>query len=175
MTHLDDDLSRSYRRWRDAEAAGRDDDADADFKAIFSAASPTPDIGAAFTSRVMQAVAVTAARDAHRARHARKATVAAGVVGGAAAAYFGAGFVLTLASALVARAFDVLIGLVLRVAGAAQTGADLWSVLSSVGRTAAAVASDPTVTTMLFVLQGVAVAALLALQRLLGTDEESLK
>jgi hypothetical protein len=43
------------------------------------------------------------------------------------------------------------------------------------GRTAAAVAADPTVTVMLFALQAIALAALVALQRLLGVDEESLK
>jgi hypothetical protein len=175
MTNLDDNLGRTYRRWREAEASGRDDDADAEFRAIFSAAVPTPAVGAAFTSRTMEAVAATATRDARRARRLRKAGMAAGVAGSTAAAYFGAGFVVTFASALVARTFDLLIGLVLRMAGAAQTGADLWSVLTSMGRTAAAVASDPTVTMMLFVLQGIAVAALLALQRLLGSDEESLK
>jgi hypothetical protein len=62
-----------------------------------------------------------------------------------------------------------------RMAGAAETGADIWSVLSSMGRTAAAVTADPTVTVMLFALQAIALAALVALQRLLGADEESLK
>lgn len=175
MTNLDHDLNWTVRRWREAEASGRDDDADAEFRAIFSASVPPIGVAVGFTSRTMEAVAATAARDAHRARRLRKATVAAGIVGGAAAAYFGAGLVVTLASALLAGAFDVLIGIVVRMAGAAQTGAGLWSVLSGMARTAGAVASDPTVTMMLFVLQGVAVAALLALQRLLGTDEESLK
>jgi hypothetical protein len=65
--------------------------------------------------------------------------------------------------------------LVVRTAGAAQTGAGVWSVLSGIGRAAASVAADPGVTMTLIALQGVAVAALLALQRLLGVDEESLK
>jgi hypothetical protein len=82
---------------------------------------------------------------------------------------------VALASGTLTGAFDLLIGFVVRMAGAVQTGADLWSVLTGVGRAAAAFASDPTVTMMLFGLQGIAVAALFALQRLLGIDEESLK
>jgi hypothetical protein len=39
----------------------------------------------------------------------------------------------------------------------------------------ASFAADPTVTMTLVALQGLAIGALLALQRLLGADEESLK
>lgn len=169
------DPQRSYRRWQAAEADGRDDDADAEFGVVFGAAVPEPVVGAAFTARTMAAVAAAAAREARRSRRARAATLVAGLVGGIAAAYFGAGFLVTLISATVTRGFDLLIGVVVRMAGAAQTGADLWSVLTSMGRAAVAFAADPTVTMMLFALQGIAVAALIALQRLLGTDEESLK
>jgi hypothetical protein len=170
-----DDLNRSLRRWQAAEAEGRDDEADAEFSAVFGASVPQVGVGVGFTARTLEAVAAAAAREARRSRRARRTALAAGVAGGAAAAYFGAGFAVTLASASVTRTFDFLIGLVVRMAGAAQTGADLWSVLTGIGRAATAVAADPTVTMMLFVLQGIAVAALLALQRLLGSDEESLK
>jgi hypothetical protein len=170
-----DDLHRSFRRWQAAEAEGREDDADAEFGAVFGASMPAAGVGAAFTARTMDAVAAAAAREARRARRLRRGAVAAGLVSAVAGVYLGSAFVVSLTSAAVAGAFDLLIGAVVGMAGAAQTGADLWSVLTRMGRAAAAVASDPTVTVMLFALQGIAVAALLALQRLLGTDEESLR
>jgi hypothetical protein len=101
--------------------------------------------------------------------------LAAGVSGSVAAAWFGAGVIASLVSATVRGAFDLLIGAVVRMAGAAETGGDVWSVLSGVGRATASFVADPTVTMMLFALQGIAVGALVALQRLLGADEESLK
>ena len=169
------DPDRSYRRWQAAEADGRDDEADAEFKVVFGSAVSERLVAPSFTARTMEAVAAAAAREARRSHRVRVATVAAGLAGGIAAAYFGAGFLVTLLSTGAMRGFDLLIGMVVRMAGAVQTGADLWSVLSGMGRAAVAVAADPTVTMMLFALQGIAVAALIALQRLLGADEESLK
>jgi hypothetical protein len=32
---MDDQLNRKYQRWRDAEAEGRDDEADSAFAAVF--------------------------------------------------------------------------------------------------------------------------------------------
>ena len=170
-----DDLELSYRRWQRSESEGRDDDADAEFRDVFAAAMPSVGVSAAFTARTMAAVSEAAVREARRSRWVRAASIAAGLVGSVGAAYFGAGFVVSVASAIVAGAFDLLIGGVVGMAGAAQTGAGVWSVLAHVGRAVGAAASDPTVTMTLFALQGIAVAALLALQRLLGTDEESLK
>lgn len=170
-----DDINRSYRRWRVAEADGRDDDADAEFAVVFGSTLPDPGIQAAFTARTMAAVAAAAATESRRSRRVRLASVAAGIAALVTGAYLGAGFVVTLVSTMVVGAFDVMVGLVVRTAGAAQTGADMWSVLSGVGRAAASFAANPTVTMTLIALQGVAVAALLALQRLLGVDEESLK
>ena len=170
-----DDLELSYRRWHRAESEARDDDADAEFRDVFAAVMPSVGVTAAFTARTMEAVSAAAVREARRSRRLRVASVAAGLAGTVAAAYFGSPFVLSIASAIVAGAFELLIGAVVGMAGAAQTGADVWSVLSRVGRAVGTVASDPTVTMMLFALQGIAMAALLALRRLLGTDEESLK
>ncbi len=168
------DPTRSYRRWQAAEADGRDDEADAEFGVVFGTV-PQPGVAAAFTARTMEAVAAAAAREARRARRTRAATLAFGLTGGIAGVYFGAGLLITVVSTVMTRGFDLLIGAVVRMAGAAQTGADLWSVVTSMGRAAVAFAADPTVTMMLFALQGIAVVALIALQRLLGTDEESLK
>lgn len=169
------DPNRTYRRWQAAEVDGRDDDADAEFAVLFSGTVPPRGVDAGFAGRTMQAVAATAAREAQRSRRVRRAALLVGVSGGVAAAWFGAGLIATLVSATVRGAFDLLIAAVVRMAGAADTGGDVWSVLSGLGRAAASFAADPTVTMMLFVLQGVAVGALVALQRLLGTDEESLK
>lgn len=169
------DPDRIYRRWQAAEADGREDDADAEFAVLFSATLPAQGVGAGFTGRTMEAVAAAAAREAQRSRRLRRAAVLGGVTGSIAAGWFGAGLIATLVSATVRGTFDLLIGAVVRIAGAADTGGDVWSVLSGVGSAAASFAADPTVTMMLFVLQGLAVGALLALQRLLGTDEESLK
>ena len=171
----DDDLNRSYRRWLAAETEGRDDEADAELAALFGQAVPQAGVAAGFTARTMAAIGEAAAAEARRARRVRRSVVAAGVAGSAVAAYFGASVLLTVISATFSRTFDLLIGFVVGMAGAAQTGAGVWSVLSGVGRAAVSFAADPTVTMMLFALQGIAVAALLALQRLLGTDEESFK
>jgi hypothetical protein len=172
---MDDNLNRRYRRWHAAEGTGRDDEADAEFRTLFNTVVRQPAVTADFTARTMEAVAVAAAREASHARRVRSGVIAAASVGGVLAAYFGSGMVVGLGSGLVARTVDLLIGIVVKMAGAAQTGADIWSVLSSIGGTAAAVAADPTVTVMLFALQAIALAALFALQRLLGVDEESLK
>jgi hypothetical protein len=170
-----DDIHRSYRRWHVAEADGRQDDADAEFSAVFGSTLPDLEIGSAFTARTMELVAAAAAREARRARRVRIGSAAAAVSALGAGAYFGASFVVSLVSTMVVGGFDLLIGLVVRTAGAAQTGAGVWSVLSGIGRAAASFAADPGVTMTLIALQGLAVAALLALQRLLGVDEESLK
>src|ERR671912_2434369 len=167
------DPDRLYRRWQAAETDGREDDADSEFAALFGATVPPQGVGVAFAARTMEAVAAAAAREARRARRLRRALLVAGVSGSVAAAWFGAGVIGTLVSATVRGAFDLLISTVVRMAGAAATGGGVWSVVSGVGRATASFAADPTVTMMLFALQGVAVGALIALQRLLGADEES--
>jgi hypothetical protein len=172
---MDDNVNRSYRRWVAAEGAGRDDEADAEFRSLFTSVVPQPGMTADFTSRTMEAVAAAAAREARHARRVHAGLMIGGIVCGVLALYFGSGVVLGFSSGLVARTVDLLIGVVVRMAGAAQTGADMWSVLTSMGRTAAAVAADTKVTVMLFALQAIALVALFALQRLLGVDEESLK
>jgi hypothetical protein len=48
-------------------------------------------------------------------------------------------------------------------------------VLASMGRAAGAFVSDPKVTIVLLALQGIAIAAFIVLQRLLGSDAEYLK
>ena len=172
---MDEKLNRSYRRWHTAEGSGRDDEADAEFRALFNTVKAQPPATLDFTVRTMEAVATAAAREARQARRVRVAVMAGASVSVVLLGYFGSGLFVGLGSGLFARTVDLLIALVVKMAGAAQTGADIWSVLSSIGRTAAAVTADSTVTMMLFALQAIALAALVALQRLLGADEESLK
>jgi hypothetical protein len=172
---MDDNLNRSFRRWQAAESTGRDDEADAEFKSLFATVVPQPGVATDFAARTMDAVAQASARQARHARRIRRAVAAAAAVGAVLAAYFGSGLLVGFGSGLVARTVDLLIAVVVKLAAAVQTGADVWSVLSSIGGTAAAVAADPKVTVMLFALQAIALGALFALQRLLGVDEESLK
>jgi hypothetical protein len=172
---MNDDLHRTYRRWQDADAAGRDEDADAEFGALFQQAAVPAPVTPPFTTRTMAAVAAAGARERRRARRTRAAVLAGGLLAGAAAVYAGAGFGVSVVSTTLTGLLDLLVGAVVTMAGAAETGADLWSVLSSMGRAVAAFVADPAVTVTLFALQGIAVAALFALQRLLGSDEESLR
>jgi hypothetical protein len=48
-------------------------------------------------------------------------------------------------------------------------------VVSSLGRASAAFIADPTVTITMLAIQGIAIAALVALRRLLGSDREFLE
>src|SRR6185503_4116230 len=111
--------------------------------------------------------------DARRARRVRAAGLTATAVGSTAAVYFGTGWAISLASAAFVRLLDMLIGAAVRGPGAFEASAGVWSVAASLGRAAAALAVDPKVTFALIAISGVAVAALVALQRLLGSDGES--
>lgn len=172
---MDEDLLRSYRRWQALEDGGQDDQADRAFRTVFNAAVTPVPVSQAFTARTMAAIAAAAARDARRARRVRVAAAAGGIAGGTAAAYFAAGFVLSAVSAVFVGLLDLLIVGVVYVASAMQSGIDVWSVAASLGRAMAAVAADPRVAVGLVMIQGVAIAAFVALRRLLGSDVELLK
>jgi len=171
---MDQQLSRYARRWLDADAAGRDDEADAAFKRAF-AAVPESAVSLEFTARTLEAVSIAIARDARRTRRARFVVAVAGVVGMAAALYFGSGLIVSALSTAMVTGLDLVVGLVVRGASAADQGASAWSVVFGLGRAVAAFLAEPKVTVTLLLLQGVAAAALFALQRLLGADAESLK
>jgi hypothetical protein len=172
---MDDELTRNYRRWRSAEEEGRDEEAETAFAAVFAAAVDEQSVSQGFALSTMAAVAATAERDARRARRARLALIWIGVVGGVFAAYFSAGLFVSLASTIVTGAIDLLIRVIVGASAGAQTGGGLWSVASSLGRATAAFAANPVVTFTILAIQAVAVAALIALQRLLGSDWESYK
>jgi ABC-type multidrug transport system permease subunit len=162
----------SYAHWRAAEESGRDDDADWAFRTVFHTAMPEQPISPEFTTRTMTAVVAAAAGDARRARRVRGGMLTGAVVASTAAVYFGAGWVISGASAAFIGLLNVLIAAA--VHGALfQTGGGVSSVLASLARAAAALAADSNVTFAMIAISAVAVAALLALQRLLGSDKES--
>ena len=163
----------NYRRWHAAEASERGDDADAAFQALFQSVVPDQPVSAQFTTRTMSAIAEAAARDARRARQVRTAVLSGTVAATVAAVYAGAGWAIGLVSAAFLGLLNLLVAAVVRTAEAFQTGAGVWGVLSSLGQATSAVAADTTVTFALIAISAVAIAALVALQRLLGSDEES--
>jgi hypothetical protein len=170
---MDDDLTWSYRRWRAADDGERDDDADAAFRSVFHAVRTEPRVPPHFTERTMAAIAGAAQGDAVRARRTRAAVVSGSVLGGATAAYYGAGFAISTVAAGFLRLLDLVVAVIVGAAAGVDAGADFWSMLASLGRAAAAFAADPKVTFVILVVQGVAIAALFALQRLLGSNGES--
>ena len=170
MNAMDD-----YPRWRAAEADEREDDADEAFRSVFQSVADEPAISLGFTAETMKAVATAAAVDARRARQARIAVLTGTIVASAAALYVGAGLAVAFISATFLGLFNLLIAAVVRTAEAFQSGAGIWGVMSSLGRATAAVASDSSVTFAMIGISIVAIAALAALQRLLGSDEESLQ
>ena len=172
---MDEELARSYRRWLAADDSGNDEEADAACRALFETAERQDAVPLTFASQTMQAIATGAARDAARARRARHALTTGAVAAGVVTAYYTAGAGFSFLIRFVVWLFDALIGLVVRGAASVETGASLWGVLSSLGRAASAFVADPTVTFVLFVLQALAIAALITLQRLLGSDGESYK
>ena len=162
----------SYGRWRAAEESERDDDADWAFRTVFQTAMPEQTVSPEFTTRTMTAVAAAAARDARRARRVRAGVVTGTAVATAAAVYVGAGWAISLASAAFIGLLNMLIAAAVGGAAAFETGAGVWSVLASLGRAATALATDSNVTFVMIAISAVAIAALLALQRLLGSDGE---
>jgi hypothetical protein len=170
---MHDDLSR-YERWREAEAGGRDEDADRALRRVFQTltvdeANVSPD----FAAKTLAAVARAVEHDARRARRTRVGAAAATVVGVAAGAYFGTGWAISLVTSLFVGALNLLVAAIVRGATGLEAGAGSWGLLASLGRAAAAFVADPKVTFAMLAVQAVAMAALLALQRLLGSDVES--
>ena len=173
MNH--DDPLRAYRRWQALEEEGRDEEADRAFEAVFkSTVAPAP-VSLEFTARTMTAIAAAAERDARRARRVRRASMLAGVASGIAAAYVGAGYVVAVVSAVAVRLIDLLVVGVIHVVTIVQSGADVWSVAATLGRAMGALVADPKVAIGLVMMQGIAVAAFIALRRLLESDVEILK
>jgi hypothetical protein len=169
---VDEQLRRSYGRWQQAEAEAREDEADEMFGVVFRSASlaggPVPP---RFTAGTMDAVARAAAADARRAYRLRTYGVPAALAGVALAFYFLAGHLAALVSTIVVSSLNLLIALVVGVT-ADGAGSDLWSILSAFGKATAALLSNPGFTAVVLAIQGLALVALVTLQRLLRSDEE---
>jgi hypothetical protein len=172
MREIDDELVRGYHRWRAMEDQGRDEEADAAFGAVFQGGSTERPVSLGFAARTMAAVAASAEQDARRARRTRKVLVPMGAVAAASLLWVGGGFIVSAMATAAMWAVDLLIVSIVGVARNAETGVDLWSVARSLGRAAAAFMSSPAVTVSIIAIQGVAMVALIALQRLLGSDGE---
>jgi hypothetical protein len=162
-----------FDRWLDADAEDRDDDADAAFRVTFQTTMPDQPVSLDFAARTMSAVAEVSVSDARRARRVRATVITGTVAATLAALYYGAGWAVSVMSAAFVGLLNLGIAATVRGATGGQGGSGIWAFLSSLGRAAAAFASDPNVTFALIAISAIAIAALVALQRLLGSDEES--
>jgi hypothetical protein len=172
MREIDDELVRGYRRWRAMEDAGREDEADAAFGPVYREASGDLPVSPGFAAETMSAVAATVERDAQRARRTRKVLVPVAAAAAAVLLYLGGGLIVSAMATSVMWAVNLVIGSIVGVATNAETGAGVWSVARSLGRAVASFISSPVVTLSIIAIQGIAMAALIALQRLLGSDGE---
>jgi hypothetical protein len=170
-----DDLNRQLLRWRDADDGDRDDEADAACVELFAGVAREPAVSSQFSAATLAAIEAALANDVRRARRIRRVTIGAGIATAVAAIYLGGDWILWALSALVVGGIDLLVRAIVGTVSALQGGADLWTIISALGRAAAAFVTDPKVTVIILALQGIAMAALVALQRLLGSDRESLK
>jgi hypothetical protein len=162
-----------FDRWLDADAEGREDDADAAFRVTYQTTVPDQPVSLDFAARTMSAVVAASASDARRARRVRAAVITGTIAGTLAALYYGAGWAVSVMSSAFVGLLNLVIALTVRGATGGQSGSGVWSLLSSIGRAAAAFATDPNVTFAMIAISAIAIAALVALQRLLGSDEES--
>jgi hypothetical protein len=99
-------------------------------------------------------------------------------VGAAVAAtllYVGGPWLLAAGSWMLVALINLLVSATVQVATSMETGVDIWAVVAALGRALAAFVSSPGVTIAMLAMQAIAMAALIALQRLLGSDRESLK
>lgn len=172
---MNDDPNGRIRRWIALEDAGRDDDADAACSALFQAHVQAPAVRADFVRRTIAAVAEARVREQRRAERLRMGVLVGGSLAAVLGLFFGWQLLTAGMSSALVWGVDLLIGATVQMAGGIGTGVDVWGALAGAGRAAYAFAADPSVTVGLLVLQGIAVAALFALQRLLGSDGEAFK
>lgn len=169
---MEDDLVRSARRWLAADRAGRDEEADSALRVAFEAV-PRAEVPEKFATRVMEAVGEAATRDRVRTRWLR-AAVAAAILGVAAATlYIGAGLIASLAGRAFVGFVSFSVNAIVWLIGMVQRGADVWTILGGIARVTGTVVIEPRVSFVLIAIQVIGVLALMALQRLLGPEEES--
>jgi hypothetical protein len=169
---MDDRLARLYSRWQAADEANRDDEADEAFRALTEAVIPERAASPEFSARTMDAIADAIAADRRRVAWTRKGLVA-GAGAALIAACFAAPFALSIVSNALVAGLNGIVGAIVWVTTGPEL--NLWSVMSSLGRASAAFIADPRVTITMLAIQGIAIAALVALRRLLGSDREFLE
>lgn len=169
---MDERLTGLYSRWCAADEADRDEEADAAFRALTEEVIPATAVSPLFSERTMHAIAEATAADARRIELTRKALVVAAIAG-AIAAGFAAPFALSILSNALIAGLNGIVATIVWVATGPNL--NLWSVMSSLGRASAAFVADPRVTITMLAIQGIAIAALVALRRLLGSDREFLE
>lgn len=172
---MNDELSQHYRRWSEAEEMGREDAADAAFADVFRSSVRERAVAPDFVARTMAAVAQTAELDARRAHRIRNVLVPAAIVTALVGGYFSLGLIGSLLSAAVVGLLDLIGAAAVGAVDAVQTGAGIWVVFKALGRAAGSFITSPSVTATLLAAQIIAIAALIALQRLLGSDRESFR
>ena len=172
---MDEPLTRHLQRWRDAEDQDLDDQADALFAEVFRVSVRTETPAPRFAASTMAAVRVAVERDTARARRMRLVAVPVCVLTLAASAYFGGGLAVRVLSWMVVASLDLVIGAVVAMAASIPAGADVWTIMTTLGRAAAALLTTPAVTVTILAIQGIAIAAFVALQRILRSDGELLR
>jgi ABC-type multidrug transport system fused ATPase/permease subunit len=171
---MSDDLSLDYRRWRSSEDAD-DDAADAAFAAVYEAAVSQPLPSREFVARTMAAVSAASEAQRRRSRLFRRALVWVGVPAAAVLLYLSAGTLISLASSALVQGLNLVVSTVVLFVSGSEARRPLWSLVTGLGRATAAFVSDPRVTVAMLAFQGVAVVALVALHRLLGSEREWLR
>lgn len=161
---MDSDRLRDWRRWAATEQDGRDEDADAAFRALFSAV-PSRAPSGTFRDRVAQATALAAVRRARLARLAVLAGIACGI---ALTVVF-----LMQIPRLVQASLDLVIGAIVSTTLALSRGVDVWTLLARIARTVGSVVVTPQGTYALSGLGLIAIGALYGLQRMLELEERS--
>jgi hypothetical protein len=153
-----------WRRWLTAERDERDDDADAELRAVFRSI-PTQAPREGFAGRVAQAVM----RDGRR-----RARIARLMLWGAATAAVVVSVVVLwqLPRLLRPMFYAGVSGLVWSLA-AVDRGIDVWTLIGRIARLTAAIVVTPEVTLLLMALALVAIAALYGLNRVLELEERS--
>ena len=169
---MTDPLNRDYDRWLDADRQGKDDEADAACREAFQAL-PARQVPVTFTADTMARLSAARAADAVRARRARLGLLWGSAIAGPVAIYFVAGALMSGAAALLRGMLNLMVSATVSLAGVSDWS--LWSVVGSLGRALGAIMADAEVTLIVMAMHGVAFAALIALQRLLGPDTESYK
>ena len=161
---MDPDLERAWRRWAAADREEREGEADAAFRQVFQAV-PRLEPGPGFAARVQAARERQARR---RAWLVRSVAAAGGLTGLAVAVVL-----LTHGLRLLWAAVDLLVQAAVWMAVALERGADVWTILAQVGRTAGAMMASPGVALVLILIQLVAMAAFYGLQWALASEKES--